>query len=643
MQESLLPEAYPLDHNVQPQRNAQRWNFVRQVVGVLFLLAFFLFVVMSISSGLHGWSAYRNGTQLQELLLNNARETDLPQIRTLLTETGAALDGLDRDMWFWGPLLHRLDWFPEYGPTVAAVPELVSGGNQLLHVADDSLLVMEPLLDESQPLLDSLVNVSIPDATTLFVDNKTSLKHMAERAEVATQALTSLDPTILHPRLIDPLTIGQALLPIMAPALRSLPHLENLIGNEKPQTYLILVQNNDELRATGGFITAFGHLDLNKGKLETLKFADSYWVRREGVEYPGAPKPMQRYMGTRLMFFRDANWSPDLPTTAHTVKAIFRQDTDVDVQGVITVDMNALSLITNALAPLTLAGVDKPVDGKTIIGQIKQFWDKPANDDSLEFGEWWMQRKAFMPTLTDAVLTRVASGDVEYVDLVLAAVQALDERAIQLWIDQPNVAAELALLGWDGALHAPANADFIGLVDSNLGYNKVDSVIERSVNYYVDWFNNENEAERRATATLSVTYRHPVQIENHRCDITPRYGNSYDDMAARCYFDYVRLYVPVGSELIEIDGVLADSASSKRGEGGTQVFGGYFVLPPGEEQVITFTYHLPQWIQPPADGAGYPLVVQRQSGTRPLSLTLDIDGRQLSSIVRSGSEQLHVK
>ncbi|MEZ4835239.1 MAG: hypothetical protein R2873_25165 [Caldilineaceae bacterium] len=91
-------------------------------------------------------------------------------------------------------------------------------------------------------------------------------------------------------------------------------------------------------------------------------------------------------------------------------------------------------------------------------------------------------------------------------------------------------------------------------------------------------------------------------------------------MIERCYFDYVRLYVPRNSRLISVDGVEEDSISSRRGEARTQVFTGYFIMRPGSVRTVTFTYELPENITE----EGYRLIAQRQSGSGPLPLRLQI-------------------
>ncbi|PJF46515.1 MAG: hypothetical protein CUN48_13405 [Candidatus Thermofonsia Clade 3 bacterium] len=170
------------------------------------------------------------------------------------------------------------------------------------------------------------------------------------------------------------------------------------------------------------------------------------------------------------------------------------------------------------------------------------------------------------------------------------------------------------------------NSDFLAVVDTNMGYNKADAAIQRSLDYRVEW---PEEAGEPARATLTLTYTHTVDGEDPGCDLTPRYGDSYADLIERCYFDYVRIYAPRGSELIEATGVEPDSVETHRGERRTQVFTGYFILPPGEQHTVTFTYALPPTLTPDA----YRLVLQRQSGTQPLPITITVGDATQSALV----------
>jgi len=101
--------------------------------------------------------------------------------------------------------------------------------------------------------------------------------------------------------------------------------LPGLIGFNGPRKYLILFQNNNEIRPTGGFIGSYAFLYLNEGKIEELSIDDIYNpdgqidVRNIRVT---PPKPIGDFLIEDRMYIRNANWDPDLPRSAAAIKPL---------------------------------------------------------------------------------------------------------------------------------------------------------------------------------------------------------------------------------------------------------------------------------------------------------------------------------
>lgn len=593
-------------------------------IAVLALIVVLLIQVARIAQS--GWTAYQLVSELRTMAQAGSPLEQLPQMHTQVEQLSITLEQLARQVRLFNPLLRRMGWLPTYGPTLAASPDLLVVAQELSALASEGLALVEPALAEAD-------NQSrLRQAVTLLAGAENQLAGMTAHAQAAQQALAAVPVEQLHPLLAQNLAQAQPLLPLLTAGLQSAPSLPHLLGFNNPATYLVLVQNNDELRATGGFISAIGTLHLENADIAGLEFADSYAYMRPDLQYPPAPAPMQRYMNIPLLLVRDANWSPDLPTSAQLIKAMFTHDTGATVQGIVTVDLRAVELLIGGLGPLQIEGADEPISGANVVEQVKQFWTAPTDAggtiETVGLGAWWGQRKDFIPLLANSALQRLQSGEVNLIALLQATLQALDERAIQVWVDEPAVAAPLAELGWDGGLHPADHGDFLALVDTNMGYNKVDAVLERALHYTVAW----PQAGQPALATLTITYTHPLNATDDICTPTPRYGVTYEDLTQRCYFNYLRLYTPLGSELVHMTGVQPDSVLSQRGEGNTQLFAGYFILQPGQQGVVTVQYTLPADLTP----ANYTLLVQRQSGLRPLPLQLEIDSQTTTTILAEG-------
>jgi len=430
----------------------------------------------------------------------------------------------------------------------------------------------------------------------------------------------------LPPDLTQQLGAIEPLLPSLYLGLRLFPTLPTLLGVHGPQHYLLVLQNSDELRGTGGFISAVSLITLDKSRLGSLEFADSYTLFNPQNHYPPPPQPLEQFMGIPYLLFRDANWSPDFPTTARLLQSIYHQETGIAVNGIITVDLHAVELLIDALEPLTLPNVEEVLTGENVLAQIKALWTQPTAGNAIDdigLDKWWRERKRFIPLLAAAIMQKLRSDTVDYVRVGGALEQALRERSIQIWLEEKSAAAQLALLGWDGALRVEPGVDYLSVIDTNMGYNKANAAIQSQLAYTVTW-----PADGDAPlADVTIRYTHERQVADPGCDLTPRYGSNYDDLVNRCFFNYVRLYTPKGSTLLSATGFQADSIQARRGEVDTQVFAGYFILSPGEHTQVRFQYRLPATFTL----ADYRLIVQRQAGAHPLPLRLAIADQQLQT------------
>ncbi len=610
---TMTDSVSPTQERTKTQRKRRRPTLGRRLIWVAFAAVLLMAGYKVARIGVYGWQAYRSGTALLSAAGQDPSLDELPRIQASLDKLAVATAGLDRELRIFAPLFHNMGFLPRMGGTLAAAPELLTAGSELTALGSQALDALGPALraQDNPGSLDGLlaaVAMAAPDLAAL-----------SDEAETAAETLAGIPADQLPPNLGGKLSKAQMLAPALAGGLEMASGIPTLLGFDRPATYLLLVQNNQELRATGGFITAVGTLALDQGRPTDLNIKDSYQFYNKESQYSWAPEPMQRYMNIDLLLLRDANWSPDFPRTAQLARAIYAQDVDQTIDGVVSADLRAAELLFEALGPLTVPGADEPITAANIMEQLKRFFEKPVDSGaslgSEISGEWWLQRKDFMPALAAAALARLSSGQVDYSALVEKSLQSLNEGAIQIWVDDDEVAAQLAKTGWDGGVHPEEGADFLLYVDTNMGYNKVDAVMERALTHEVSWPEGAGEP---ALVKTSMTYRHPVKAPGQECDPTPRYGDSYDEMTQRCYFDYVRLYAPGGSNLIDVEGVETDSIGSQRGESGTQVFSGYFIMKPGDEHTVTFTYRLSAEITPD----DYRLVVQKQSGVAPTPLTV---------------------
>lgn len=614
------------------------------------LLAVLLIVVLWL-----GWKVVRVATAARTAMveLRALQQIDLQALSSLQGASGPAglvdtvtelrdrfasletsLQTIDREAGAFLPLARGLGWLPGIGADAQAAPELFALAN---HVATAGRAAMDgaaPVLSALDVEADEAVAGSALSRVARALAETASQWQEAEAAlELAGEARAGLDIAALDPRLAGPLERLDSYLPLLraGTGLASLTPL--LLGTDQPRTYLLLAQNSDELRATGGFISGVGEITFTGGDIEALSFQDSYAVYDQTVDHPPAPPPLERYMKAQMLLLRDANWSPDFATTAAVARALYALDTGKGTDGVVAFDVEAARRLVAALQPLNLPGYQEPVTGDNLITAMRAVWAAPDSDGATDgdnvgdYGttDWWEHRKDFMGDLAAAARAKIESGQVDFGALASALYSALEEKHLLVYLAEPSATDALSAVGWSGGIQ-PGGGDYLFVVDSNVGWNKVNSLVERRTNYRVVPGGSLGRAGQSAsdapsdqdglvTAQLDLTYIHSGKALDGPCvhELIP-YQEGYEDFVYQCYFDYLRVYVPSGARLLSADGFEPDTVETFSGERNTTVFAGFLVVPPGSEKQVRLSYELPASA---VSKDSYRLLVQKQAGTPP--------------------------
>jgi hypothetical protein len=437
------------------------------------------------------------------------------------------------------------------------------------------------------------------------------------RARVAEGQL----PELLLPRLAQ----LDSALPRARDGVDMLLALPGMLGTHGPRTYLIVAQNPDELRATGGFLTAAGLLTVDDGDVTEMSLRDSGLLDDfANKPYPIPPPPLTRYLGTGLWTLRDANWSPDFPTSATAIRTLFELGQEQSAEDVVAFDVHAIARILEKTGPVRVNGA--LVGAETVIDFVRA--ERSADDAHRQRG-----RKLFLDELARALIARVkALPPEQLLDVARAVWAALDERHMVVALTDPAEAELARRMGWDGTLSYPGG-DYLLVIDSNVGATKSDANITRAITYSVDLSRPDSP-----TAELTLAYR-------HRGAATPCVPLApiepaqpfYEQMMARCYWNYARALVPPGSVLTSwtntptpASWTVNETGDSGRpavaiGEGGMQQLSAFVVVPAGEARVIIFRYHLPaQVVERTGAQHRYRLSIRKQPGTTNVPVTIRV-------------------
>jgi hypothetical protein len=534
------------------------------------------------------------------------------------------------------PLAPLFDWLPRIGPTLAVAPELMEIAEAASEAAVYGMRGFKPallLLQDDVPGTDGKMPeiVRLLDAAgeDLALSSTALTRVAAARNKISeTSALPWRIQTLLA-QLDNGLPLAQDGLSMA----RLLPELTGVAGR---RTYLIVAQNEDELRPTGGFVSGAGLLQLEEGDIQSLSFLSSDVVDDwQNKPYDLPPQPFQDFMGMDIFLFRDTNFWPNFPASAEKMMESYSYGQDIHLDGVIAVDQHFLSKLLEVVGPLEVLELATTLDAVNVIAEMRAAWE-PTDDD----GNWIAERKSFMGPLA-AELFRKLMSSLDSVDLVWLARtmgEAVAQRHFQVYMRDPVAQDVLAEIGWAGSQINRMGQDFLLVVDTNMGFNKANAALARSLDYHV-LLNDDGGGE----ATLTIDYDHLSEPNGQSCEpfaaiysTEIRYTNLIED----CYWNYLRVYVPEGSVLVESsrhpvsgDSLLTGhdwegyARSSSDPVVGLTEFSNFLLLPRGARATVTFSYELPRSIIRAADGSQtYHLALNKQAGvdSQPLVVSVEL-------------------
>lgn len=410
--------------------------------------------------------------------------------------------------------------------------------------------------------------------------------------------------------------------------------LIHVMGGEGTKRYLVLFQNNTELRATGGFIGSFAEIAVRDGEITDIRIpkGGSYDVRGSLQEFIAAPVPLQ-LLSARFEF-QDGNWFPDFPTSSRQLLDFYAAAGGPSLDGVIAVNATTMVDWLKLLGP-----IDMPTYGTTLTAEnflattqdlVENKYDKEANTPKAFIGD-------LAPVLMEKAIAKAGEDILPLLDLIQTH---LSGRDIQLYFTENSLEKEARDLGFGGEL-LWTDRDYLALINSNLGGGKTDQVMGEDAVIDVDV-----DADGNIINTLTVTRKH--------------YGIAGEAFSGFNNVTYVRAYVPKGSKLISASGFTIPDASLfevpdqswpmdddiEYGEGqatadetsktniweeqGKTVFGNWVQTMPGTSTSYTFRYKLPFRLQTelPTDTLSqkitsywkeasdtYSILLQKQAGT----------------------------
>ncbi|QQG41142.1 MAG: DUF4012 domain-containing protein [Candidatus Woesebacteria bacterium] len=411
------------------------------------------------------------------------------------------------------------------------------------------------------------------------------------------------------------------------------PMLENapyLLGMDSPRTYMILFQNDKELRPTGGFMTAYAVMKVDKAKFEPVSSNDIYNLDAQYKPSIRAPEPIIKYIKgpyilSQNLRLRDMNWSPDFSVSMQTFTNAISKLGVGSIDGIVAVDTQLLTNLLDAIGPIGVPGfgnfsseTDPECNCPQVIHELESFadiegpiiWDpltgkiilRPPNSDN---------RKKIIGPLMNSILANAFGQPKEKLPALFeAGFKSLIEKHVLFYMFDQKVEAAISDFGLGGTIK-DYEGDYLHINDANLGGRKSNLYATEDVTQEI-----KIGSDGTVTKILTITYKNPAKHDGWLNSVLPT---------------WVRVYVPKGSTLITSEGL--DAKTDPYEDLGKTVFAGFFQLRPEGVSKVTFEYKLPFKVS-----KNYKLLIQKQPGTDGFLYSIKIGKRVEEFFLKTDKE-----
>ncbi len=629
-------EQKAVDNNDKAQEIIKEKKPRKTWVKVAFSLLVLVLVILvfNIISGFLIYGKVNKLMDSSKVLMQAAQSQDLAQIKNEIGNTKKSLNGLAASY----KLVAWEKFLPFVGAYISDGEHAIRAGQAGLDAGESVLDVMDPYADllgfkNGQDVLGAKTGEETAQDRIDFIvktipDLIPQIDMISGKMKIVQEEISGINPNRYPDKvkgiavrsqiknIQDTVNTASVFLVNGKPLLES---MEFLLGVDAPRTYLLLFQNDKELRPTGGFMTAYAILKIDKAKVSTVTSNDIYSL--DAVYKPAiqAPEPIIKYIkGPYILSqkwrLRDMNWSPDFAESMKIVVPATEKAGVTGIDGVIAVDTQVLVNILNVIGPIGVPGfgnfsteISAECNCPQVIHELEAFadvegpiiWDpltgkiiqRPPNSDN---------RKKIIGPLMNSILANALGQPKEKISpLLQAGYKSLIEKHVLFYLLDGNVQEAVSNFGLGGAI-TDYQGDYLHINDANLGGRKSNLYAYETVEQDI-----QVAGDGTVTKTVTITYQNPEKQDGWLNSLLPT---------------WVRVYVPKGSELVTSEGL--ETAQAPYEDLGKTVFAGFFKLRPEGVSKVTFKYKLPFKVS-----KEYKLLIQKQPGTDGFLYTINLGKR----------------
>jgi len=545
---------------------------------------------------------------------------DFEKADTLFKDAETAFEEVDKNMGF---LTSQANNYLNSDLYLDAAQKLLDSGVAMSKVGQNISAILKDVRGlPSAFITQNMIGNNNVKLTDLINAQKTRLNNVLKDTVKVQNNLTTLNSAVLPDDLKESIKKAQEYIGLMIVALKDVNQnfgtALKLLGDKVPHSYLVLLQNNRELRATGGFIGSYILIDLNDGAITKMETKDVYETDGQLADVV-APPPGIEKVASRF-YMRDANYSPDFPTSAKQIMWFLEHSKGPSVDTVIAIDQTVAEKMLELTGPVQMKDIPFNIDSKSFNDVFSYYIEsklsKTATPKQLLID--------FIPVLKDKLLSlkdfSKLGGIISYL---------INGRHIQVYSADEGIESLAKNFHLDGGIIASSpNIDYLAIVTTAIGGNKSDAYIKTDITH-----STEIGPMGELSDNLSIKKTHTWKesdFENWK-KLIDEYGIGEVNEYTLRYIqgegdnkDYMRVYVPKGSKLISIEGVDIKDLTTSVDLDYTVFAFTFGPLSAGENKTVNISYKLPYSLDFDKPMDVYRFIAQNQAGAQNINLKKSI-------------------
>lgn len=382
---------------------------------------------------------------------------------------------------------------------------------------------------------------------------------------------------------------------------KGLDLLPSLLALKDRKSYLVLFQNNSEIRPTGGFIGSYGILTFDNGQFIDFEIKDVYSADGQLKGHVEPPGDLKKYLGEASWYLRDSNWDPDFPTSAARAAWFLEKEIGRVTDGVIAIDLFLAQKVLAAIGEIQIPDYQEKINADN-------FFERAEYYSEINFFPGSTQKQDFLGNVARVLFEKIKEADQKtWLSLAQNIYPSLMAKDLLIWLPDEQATFLVQQLGWDGGLKSVeclgdeknCFPDFLMLVEANVGVNKANYFLKRSLNHQI-----KVEEDGMVEETLVANYQNSSQSEA---------------FPAGRYKTYLRLYTPLDSKLVKIEiknlatGQVEEVEEVEQQQTyDKQIFGFLLEVPIQESRSVEIVYQLARKLDQKDDF--YHFYLQKQPG-----------------------------